>query len=111
MDFEFTEDQRLLRDSLGRLLADRYGFEQRKAHAAGADGWSREMWSAYAELGILGLPFAEADGGFGGGPVETMIVMEALGGAMALEPYLSTVVVGGDGARRADIGGCARDHR
>jgi len=95
MDFEFTEDQRLLRDSLGRLLADRYGFEQRRGYAAEAEGWSREMWSAYAELGILGLPFAEADGGFGGGAVETMMVMEALGGALSLEPYLSTVVVGG----------------
>jgi len=110
MDFELNEEQRLLQDSVKRLLSDRYGFEQRRAHAEGPGGWSREMWSSYAELGILGLPFAETDGGFGGGPVETMIVMEALGGAMALEPYLSTVVVGGgflrhgaDDALRADL--------
>jgi len=110
MDFELSEEQRLLQDSLRRLLTGRYGFEQRRAHAASPEGWSREIWSAYAELGILGLPFAEEDGGFGGGPVETMIVMEALGGALALEPYLTTVVLGGgflrhgaDAALRSDL--------
>lgn len=110
MDFELGEEQRLLQDSLRRLLADRYSFEQRRAHAATPEGWSRELWAAYAELGILGLPFAEEDGGFGGGPVETMIVMEALGGALALEPYFATVVLGGgflrhgaDAALRQDM--------
>ena len=59
------------------------------------DGWSRELWRQYAELGLTGLPFAEEHGGIGGGPVETMIVMEAFGRALALEPYLATVVLGG----------------
>ncbi|WP_426958366.1 acyl-CoA dehydrogenase family protein [Muricoccus radiodurans] len=95
MDFELSDEQRLIQESLQRLLADRYGFEARRALAASPEGWSRELWSAYAELGILGLPFAEAEGGFGGGAVETMIVMQALGGALALEPYWTTVVVGG----------------
>lgn len=95
MDFDLSEEQKLLRDSLARLLADRYGFEQRKAYAREAEGWSRAMWAAYAELGILGLPFAEAEGGFGGGPVETMLVAEALGEALTLEPWLATVVLGG----------------
>jgi pimeloyl-CoA dehydrogenase small subunit len=95
MDFDLTDEQRLLRDSVERLLADRYGFEARTRHAASPEGWSREMWSAYAELGLLGLPFPERFGGFGGGPVETMIAMEAMGGALVLEPYFATVVLCG----------------
>jgi pimeloyl-CoA dehydrogenase small subunit len=95
MDFDFTEEQRLLKESVERLLGDRYEFEQRQAYAKTAEGWSRELWASYAELGLLGLPFAEAQGGFGGGPVETMIVMEAFGRALALEPYVSTVILCG----------------
>jgi pimeloyl-CoA dehydrogenase small subunit len=95
MDFEFTDEQRMLQDSIERLLADRYGFEQRKTYAGTREGWSQELWGRYAELGLLALPFDERNGGAGGGPVETMIVMEALGRALALEPYLATVVIGG----------------
>jgi len=95
MDFELSEEQSILKDSLGKLLADNYGFEQRKKHLATPEGWSAEMWGRYAEMGLMALPFAEEDGGIGGGPVETMIVMEALGGALALEPYFPTVVLGG----------------
>jgi pimeloyl-CoA dehydrogenase small subunit len=95
MDFDLSEEQRLLQESLGRLLADRYAFEQRKAYTLTAEGWSRELWARYAELGLLGLPFPEHLGGSAGGPVETMIVMEALGRALALEPYFATVVLGG----------------
>lgn len=95
MNFDLTEEQSILKDSLDRLMADRYGFEDRKIHMATAEGWSREMWSAQAEMGLMALPFSEADGGIGGGPVETMIVMEAMGKALALEPYFSTVVLGG----------------
>jgi pimeloyl-CoA dehydrogenase small subunit len=95
MDFDLNDEQRLLKDSIDRLMATEYGFDKRKGYAASAHGYSDAMWSKYAELGILALPFAEADGGIGGGPVETMLVMEALGGAMALEPYLATVVLAG----------------
>ncbi len=86
MDFDLSEEQRLLKDSIDRLLADRYDFEQRKRFRQTDEGWSREIWSQYAELGLLALPFAEEHGGFGGGPVETMIVMESIGRALALEP-------------------------
>jgi pimeloyl-CoA dehydrogenase small subunit len=65
------------------------------------DGWGRDIWRQYAELGLLGLPFDEKHGGFGGGPVETAIVMEAFGRALALEPYLATVVLGGGLVRLA----------
>jgi pimeloyl-CoA dehydrogenase small subunit len=95
MDFDLSEEQRLLKESLDRLFGDRYAFEQRKTYTQNVEGWSRELWAQYAELGLLGLPFAERHGGSGGGPVETMLVMEAFGGALALEPYFATVVLGG----------------
>ncbi len=95
MDFDLSEEQRLLKESIEGLLSDAYDFEQRKRYRAEKDGWSRAIWNKLAEQGLLGLPFAEADGGFGGGSVETMIVMEALGRALVVEPYLATVVLGG----------------
>jgi pimeloyl-CoA dehydrogenase small subunit len=95
MDFDLSEDQRLLQDSLQKLLKDKYGFENRKGYMKSETGWSRDLWAAYAELGLLGMPFAEADGGLGYGAVETMIVMEQFGRALALEPFVSTVVMGG----------------
>ena len=95
MDFDLSEEQSILKDSLDRLLADNYGFEDRKKHAASPEGWSSQMWGRYAEMGLMALPFPEADGGLGGTPVETAIVMESLGRALALEPYFPTVVLGG----------------
>ena len=84
MDFDLTEDQRLLKESVDRLIADQYSFAQRKAYAAEPAGWSAKMWAQYAEMGLLGLPFEETLGGFGGGPVETMIVMETFGRGLVL---------------------------
>jgi len=95
MDFDLTDEQRLLRDNVERLAAPVEG--------APAPGWSRERWSKFAELGLLALPFAEEDGGLGWGAVETMIVMEAFGKGLVREPYLSTVVICGGLARH----GCA----
>lgn len=101
MDFDLNDDQRMLKDSVDRLVADRYGFEQRRGFMAEPTGWSRAIWSQFAELGLLGLPFAEEHGGFGGGPVETMIVAETFGRGLVVEPYLATVVLGGGLIRRA----------
>lgn len=95
MDFDLNESQSLLQDSLRKLLASKYGFEQRKAYMASETGWSREVWAQYAEIGLLGLPFDEEDGGFGGGAEETMIVAEQMGRHITLEPWFSTVVLGG----------------
>lgn len=110
MDFDFSDEQRMLKDSVEQLIKDRYSFEQRKNYLKEDGGFSREMWEQYADMGLLGLPFAEKYGGVGGGPVETMIVMEALGRGLALEPYLATVVMagglvnlGGNDAQRAAI--------
>lgn len=101
MDFDLTDEQSLLKDSVSRLLADNYDFETRKKYLASAEGYSADMWRQYSELGLLGLPFSEEDGGFGGGPVETMIVMEAFGRSLCLEPYFGTVVLGGSALRLA----------
>jgi pimeloyl-CoA dehydrogenase small subunit len=101
MDFELSEEQRLLRDSIERLLTDHYAFDERRCYLAEPDGWSRHLWAQYAELGLLGLPFDETYGGFGGGPIEVMLVMEALGRVLALEPYLATVVLAGTALRLA----------
>ena len=95
MDFELTEDQRLLTDSVNRLLTDQYGFDKRRSYLQQPAGWSTALWSQYAELGLLGLPFAEEFGGFGGGAVDVMLLMQAFGRVLVLEPYLSTVVLGG----------------
>ena len=100
MDFDLNEEQRLIADNVARLMKDRYGFESRKAYRATPLGFSEDLWRQYAELGLLGVPFAEEDGGFGGGAVETMLIMEALGRALALEPYLATVVLAGGLLRR-----------
>jgi pimeloyl-CoA dehydrogenase small subunit len=95
MDFELSPEQEQLRDNVARLMKDRYGFEARKTYRAAREGWSKALWGDYAKMGLLGAPFAESDGGFGGGAVETMIVMEEFGKALALEPYLQTVVLCG----------------
>ena len=95
MDFDLSEEQRLLKESVDGLLTDSYDFDARKKYMKEKGGWSKAVWDKLAEQGLLGLPFAEADGGFGAGGVETMIVMEALGKALVLEPYLATVVIGG----------------
>jgi pimeloyl-CoA dehydrogenase small subunit len=100
MNFDLTQEQQLLKDSVTRLLADRYGFEDRKSFQKSPEGWSRDLWRQYADLGLLGVAFSEADGGYGGGPVETMLILEAFGKALALEPYLATIVLAGGLLRR-----------
>ena len=96
MDFSFTEEQSMLRDTVASYLADHYDFDKRRAVAGNEPGWRPEIWKAFAEeLGILGAPFSEELGGLGGGPIENMIVMEEFGKALVIEPYLGTVVIGG----------------
>ncbi|MBN8905303.1 MAG: acyl-CoA dehydrogenase family protein, partial [Rhodospirillales bacterium] len=101
MDFEPSDDQRLLLESVSRLLADTYSFAQRKGYMAQPAGYSPEIWGKFAELGLLGLPFPEEYGGFGGGPQEVMLVMQAFGRAIVVEPFLSTVVLCGTAIQAA----------
>jgi pimeloyl-CoA dehydrogenase small subunit len=99
MDFDLSDEQKLIADNVARLMKDKYGFEQRKAYGAAANGFSEELWRQYADLGLLGAPFAEEDGGFGGGAVEIMLTQEAFGRSLALEPYFATVVLAGGALR------------
>lgn len=101
MDFDLSEEQRLLKDSVDRMVADRYGFEQRRGYQREPEGWSRAMWGSLAELGLLGLPFPEEAGGYGGGPVEVGLVMDAFGRALVVEPYFASIVLSGAVLRRA----------
>src|SRR5271165_1507160 len=101
MDFELSSEQQMLRDNVARLMKDRYNFEARKSYQASPAGFSEALWKDYANLGLLGAPFSEEDGGYGGGAVETMLVMEEFGRALALEPYLQTVVLSGGLIKRA----------
>ncbi len=102
MDFSFSDEQTMLRDTLARFLADRYDFDTRRRITASEAGWRADYWKAFAEeLGILGAAFSEEMGGLGGGPVDTMIVMEELGRGLVVEPYLGTVVLGGGLLKRA----------
>lgn len=95
MDLSYSSDQQLLKDSAERFVQNDYPFEARRKLVASEDGFSRKNWTVFADLGWLMMPFAEADGGLGGSPVETMILMEAFGAGLVVEPYLATVVLGG----------------
>jgi alkylation response protein AidB-like acyl-CoA dehydrogenase len=96
VDFSFTDEQSMLRDTVASYLSDHYSFDQRRAALAKEPGWSPAIWKAFAEeLGILGAPFSEELGGLGGGPIENMIVMQEMGRSLVVEPYLGTVVIGG----------------
>lgn len=100
MDFNFTEEQKMIRDSLARLIREQYDFETRRKVVASKDGWRPEMWAQFAELGLLAAPFSEEDGGLGGGPIDAMVVMEEFGKGLVVEPFLPTVVLAGGFLKR-----------
>jgi alkylation response protein AidB-like acyl-CoA dehydrogenase len=93
MDLSLSEEQRLLSEAASRFIAGRYSFEQRRAILQSGEGFSRDIWREFADLGWLGLSIPEEFGGLAAGAVETGIVMEALGRALVVEPYLATAVV------------------
>jgi alkylation response protein AidB-like acyl-CoA dehydrogenase len=95
MDLSLSDEQKQLQDGAERFVRDKYTFENRRKIAATERGWLPENWAQFAELGWLGMAFSEEDGGYGGGPIETMIVMEQFGKGLVLEPFLPTVVLGG----------------
>ena len=95
MNFDFTEEQVMLRDSVARYVQDDYDWDTRVAIANSEEGMDRAKWQTFAELGWLSIPFAEEHGGFGGGAVDVMLVMEELGKGLVLEPYLATVLLYG----------------
>ena len=95
MDFNFSSEQEQLRDTVNRLIEREYEFnQQRHAIINSPEGYSPKVWASMAEIGVLGIGIDEAYGGFGGNAIDTMIVMEALGRGLVVEPYLATVVLG-----------------
>ena len=95
MNFDFSEEQTMLRDSVARFIQDDYDFDKRNAVVASEEGFSRENWQTFAELGWLSIPFSEDNGGFGGSDVDTMLIMEQLGRGLVAEPYVATVLLFG----------------
>jgi alkylation response protein AidB-like acyl-CoA dehydrogenase len=95
MDIQLTEEQELLRNSIQRFLNDRYGFDTRRKIIASDEGWSREQWLGLAELGLCAAPFAEENGGLGGGTLATMIIMREFGRSLVIEPFFETIVLAG----------------
>ena len=100
MNFDLTEEQQLIVDSVSRFVSENYDLEQRQEHIKASGGFSRDNWQTMAELGWLGMPFAEADGGFGGDQVDTMLIMEQFGKGMVVEPFVPSVVLGGGAVKR-----------
>jgi pimeloyl-CoA dehydrogenase small subunit len=95
VNFDYSEEQQLLTDSIRNFLAKNYTFEARRVILESAAGYSEQVWVTFAEMGLLGLPFASEYGGFGGSAVDLMAVMEAIGEGLVVEPYLATVGLGG----------------
>jgi alkylation response protein AidB-like acyl-CoA dehydrogenase len=95
MDLSFSDEQVLLRDSIHKYLNAKYDTAARMRIVASAEGYSRECWREFAELGFLAAPFAEEYGGLGSGAVETMIIMEEYGRRLVVEPFVATVVLSG----------------
>ena len=101
MDLSLSDEQKQLQEQAERFVRDKYAFDARRKIAATDRGWLPENWAQFAELGWLGMSLSEEDGGYGGGPIETMIVMEQFGKGLVLEPFLPTVVLGGGMIARA----------
>src|SRR5882672_11753069 len=105
MDFDLNDEQRQLKDSVERLLAASYGdLNKRMGYMKEPKGYSATLWKQYADLGLLGVPFAEKHGGLGQGLTETMIIAEAFGQALVIEPYFATVVLSGGALRHSGNG-------
>jgi alkylation response protein AidB-like acyl-CoA dehydrogenase len=111
MDFTFTEEQQMLLDTTRRFVAKDYGFEaRRQIKDKSPEGFSREVWQSLADIGLLSLNVPEEDGGLGGSPIDTMLVMNAVGEGLLLEPYLASAVLAtrtiaalGNGKQRAAL--------
>lgn len=96
MDFSLSEEQKMIKAAVEKYIRNDYDFDARNKAIASEEGFNRKTWQQFAELGWLGVAFPEDAGGFGGGPVETNIMMEAFGYGMLVEPYLATIVLGGN---------------
>ncbi len=110
MDFNFTEEQDMVRDGLSRMVREQYDWDTRRGVIESEAGWRPEIWAQLAELGILGMPFSEEDGGFGGGAVDAMVVMEEFGKGLVVEPFVPTVVCAGGFLKHAGTAAQKEEH-
>jgi alkylation response protein AidB-like acyl-CoA dehydrogenase len=101
MEFSFTDVQAMLQESIEKFITNDYDFGRRQQYAATDLGYSPEVWAMFAELGWTTVPFAEEDGGFDGGPVELMVMMQQFGRGLLVEPFLANIVLAGGVLRRA----------
>ena len=100
MDFSLNEVQTMLTDSIEKFLENDYDFDTRQKYASSDLGYSPEVWQTFAELGWTAVPFSEADGGFDGGPIDTMVMMQLFGRGLVVEPYLANIILAGGVLRR-----------
>lgn len=101
MNFELSEEQQMVADSIERFVQENYALETRTAIVAGKPGFSTDYWKTMSELGWFGLSFSEDDGGFGGNQIDTMVLMEQFGKGLVVEPFMASVVLGGGALKRA----------
>ena len=101
MNFEYSDEQQQLADSVRKVLASDYSFEKRQAIVRSASGFSDTAWATFADMGLTALALPEADGGFGGGAMDLMATMEACGEALVVEPLLDNIALGGRLVARA----------
>ena len=109
MNFELTEEQRMIQQNVERFIEDNYDLNTRVALSSSSPGFSTEYWQSMAELGWLGLPFEEEDGGFGGNQIDVLVVMEQFGRGLVLEPYLASIVMGGGALKRGGTDALKRE--
>ncbi|MGE0595409.1 MAG: acyl-CoA dehydrogenase family protein [Hyphomonadaceae bacterium] len=109
MNFDYTDEQNMLRDSIAKWAAGQYDFDKRRAALASEEGWKKN-WASFAELGLLAAPLSEEHGGLGGGPIDVAVVMEEFGKALVVEPYVPTVVIGANALRYAGSSAQQEEH-
>ncbi|MBI1250990.1 MAG: pimeloyl-CoA dehydrogenase small subunit [Alphaproteobacteria bacterium] len=109
MDFNFTDEQNMLRDSISRFIASEYDFDKRRAMLK-SDEAGKKHWAAFAEMGLMAAPLPEAHGGLGGGPIDVLVVMEEFGKGLVVEPYVQTVVIGGGMLARSGTAAQKEEH-
>ena len=102
MNFDFSEEQTMIQRSVERFVQEKYDLDNRIELSKNELGYSFENWNSMAELGWLGLPFEESDGGFGGNQIDVLLIMEQFGRGLVLEPYLASIVMGGGALKRSD---------
>jgi hypothetical protein len=109
MDFNFTDEQNMLRDSIAKFVAAEYDFDKRRAMLKSEDAWKKN-WATFAELGLMAAPLPEEHGGLGGGPIDVLVVMEEFGKGLVVEPYVQTVVIAGGLINRAGTDAQKSEH-